>query len=197
MPQKRQLLPAFGSTTSISAQCHGRQQCHQSHQNTRPAKKAKHVRLPDAAANWTAGHQSAALLQATVWGVWGEIVEWCLSSASIVLNYNASSIVKIGKNNPNQRSMPLNYHRTSKQHMAGPGGRSCMAFSFLKNFFSWNCFPPNVSNISNVNNHYITWTAHENCFVVRLVKCFTSKGSRFRLWAGKKITFFLPSSCRM
>lgn len=82
-----QLLPAFGSTTSISAQCHGRQQCHQSHQNTQPAKKAKHVGLPDAAANLTAGHQSAALVQATVWGVWGGnsgvVFELCLYSLKL------------------------------------------------------------------------------------------------------------------
>lgn len=87
----------------------------------------------------------------------GEIVEWHLSSASKALNYDASSIVKIGKNkpNPNLGSAPLNYHGTSKQYMAGPGGRGCMVFSFLKNVFSWNCFSPNVSNISNVNNYYI------------------------------------------
>lgn len=129
-----------------------------SHQNTRPAKKAKHVGLPDPVANRTAGHQSAALVQATIWwGFGGEIVEWHLSSASKALNYDASSIVKIGKNkpNPNLGSAPLNYHGTSKQHMAGPGGRGCMVFSFLKNVFSWNCFSPNVSNISNVNNYYI------------------------------------------
>lgn len=70
-------------------------------------------------------------------GFWGEIVERCLSSASKALNYDASSIVKTGKNksNPNVGSAPLNYQRTSKQHMAGPGGRDCMVFSFLKNFF--------------------------------------------------------------
>lgn len=40
-----------------------------SHQNTRPAKKAKLVGLPDPAANWTGRHQSAALTQAAIW--WG------------------------------------------------------------------------------------------------------------------------------
>lgn len=119
-----------------------------SHQNTWPAKKAKHVGLPGPVADWTAGRQSAALLQATIWlGFWGgnSGVVLDLSSASKALNYDASSIVKTGKNkpNPNLGSPPLNYHRTSKQHMAGRGWRRCMAFSSLKKkLFSWNRFPP-------------------------------------------------------
>lgn len=99
-------------------------------------------------------------------GVLGEKrVQWCLSSASKALNYNSSSIVKIGKNksNPNLGSAPFNYHRISKQHVAGQGGKGCMAFSFLKSFFSWNCCSPNVSNISNVNSHYIPYTNYLNC----------------------------------
>lgn len=46
-------------------------------------------------------------------GLCRQRVQWCLSSASKALNYNSSSIVKIGKNkpNPNLGSAPLNDYR--------------------------------------------------------------------------------------
>lgn len=150
-------------SASISAWCHGRQQVTKTHD------------LPQRQSTWDCQIQlqtGQPDIRVQLWykqpsgGVLGEErVQGCLSSASKALNYNSSSIVKIGKNkpNPNLGSVPFNYHRFSKQHMAGQGGKGCMAFSFLKSFFSWNCFSPSVSNISNINSHYIAYSNYLNC----------------------------------
>lgn len=100
IPQECPLPPTSGSTTNIPAQCRGRQRV-----TTRDdLPKRQGVRDCQIQLQTTAGPQTVALVQTTVWVGVFLVGGWWLSFASKAPNHHAASVEKIEKRKPGQCS---------------------------------------------------------------------------------------------